>query len=61
MTFTQDELAAILYCMEQMETAYDTEEEGYKNYLSALVKLKENYEWLTVNAKNLYMISPAIT
>ena len=44
MTFTQDELPEILYCMEQMETAYDIEEEGYKNYLSALVKLKENYK-----------------
>ena len=44
MTFTQDELAEILYCMEQMETAYDIEQEGYKDYLSALVKLEEEYK-----------------
>lgn len=42
MTFTQHELAEILYCMEQMESAYDTEEEGYKDYLSALVKLEND-------------------
>ena len=44
MTFTQDELVEILYCMEEMEYEYDNEDKSYKNYLSALKKLDQEYE-----------------
>ena len=44
MTFTQDELVEILYCIEEMTSAYDDEDEGYKHYLSAFEKLEKEYK-----------------
>ena len=38
MTLTEDELREIIYCMEQMHSAYSDDEPGYQDWLSAIHK-----------------------